>query len=287
MHTDHRQRMRERFMQQGFDGFALHEILEVLLYYSIPRRDTNEQAHELLEHFGSLRALFDASVEELEEIPGIGPQTIVLLKMIPELTRRYAMEPLPKLPIFSSLSKIAEFFCRRFIGTDHECMYMMLLNNRMQMIDCICISQGTVNSSAVSTARLVELAMRKKAGAVVLAHNHPNGLAIPSSADLDITDLIMDNFRATDIVLLEHLIIVEDRFCTILESRYGRHRVAPFTGKIERGFYDKFYDIDYEKWYAPPIFEPRPDDPPREPRPEEELGLRNHYDLLDKFKRSN
>jgi DNA repair protein RadC len=248
--------MRERFLQrESFESFAVHELLEMFLYYSIPRNDTNPIAHELLEHFGSLKGIFNASVDELEEIDGIGKQTAVLIKMIPEIARRYADEKLAKKATYQSISEIAQYFCHRFLGAEHECLYMMMFNNRMNMIDCVLISEGTVNSTSASTRMMSEKSLRKKASSVVIAHNHPNGLAIPSSNDLQLTDDLNNALNMVGVTLLEHLIIAEDRFCPIMKQHCGTFRKSPLTGLLESGFYEQFYDVDEKEWVCPPIFE--------------------------------
>lgn len=248
MHDNHRERMRERYLQSGFDGFATHELLEMLLYYSIPRGDTNETAHLLIEHFGCLDRLFEASVDELKQISGIGTNSAILLKLITELSRRYVMEETAPRASFDSVSKVAQFFNSRFFGTDHEVLYMMMLDNGMKMMDCRVISSGTVNSSAAPIRKMAETAMWKKAPAVILAHNHPHGLAIPSTNDLDFTDEVYHALDLLGITLVEHIIIAEDRFCPVLKQRYGMLRKSPISGNVESGFYDAFYDVDEETW---------------------------------------
>lgn len=248
MHDNHRARMRERYLQSGFDGFATHELLEMLLYYSIPRGDTNETAHLLMEHFGSLDRLFEASVDELSQISGIGTNSAILLKLITELSGRYVMEETVTRDSFDSVSKVAQFFNGKFFGTDHEILYMMLLDNGMKMIDCRVISSGTVNSSAAPIRKMAETAMWKKAPAVVLAHNHPHGLATPSTNDVNFTDEVYQALDLLGITLVEHVIIAEDRFCPVLKQRYGTYRKSPASGNVENGFYESFYDVDEETW---------------------------------------
>ena len=255
MHENHRERMRERYLQGGFDSFATHEILEMALYYAIPRGDTNEIAHQLMERFGSLKRMFEASVDELQEVPGVGIKSAILLKMIPELARRYAMEKDEYGEIFDTVSRIGQYFCRKFLGSDHELLYMMLLDNRMRMLDCRLISEGSVNSSVASIRRMTELAFQKKASAVVLAHNHPHGVAIPSRNDVEVTDNFNTSLNLMGITLVEHLVVADDRFCTIMKNQLGTLRCSPVSGRIDSGFYDKFYDVDAENWTAPPIFE--------------------------------
>ena len=255
MHENHRERMRQRYLQSGFDGYSTHEILEMILYYSIPRGDTNELSHLLIERFGSLKRLLEASADELMTVPGIGLKSAVLLKTVTELTRRYAMEQEDPRQVYDTVSKIADYFCKQFIGVGNERLYMMLLDNRMAMLDCCLISEGTVNAASAPIRLMTEKAIYKKASAVVLAHNHPYGVAVPSGSDLEMTDHINSAFQLLNVPLVEHIIVAGDRFCTIMKQRCGTFRRSPISGKIECGFYDDFYDVDAENWTAKPIFE--------------------------------
>ncbi len=254
MHQHHRERMRDRCLQNGFGNFATHELLEMLLYYSIPRTDTNGVAHGLLERFGSLKGICEASFDELLLTDGIGPQSAILLRLIPELMKRYAMEEIAPQAVYDSVGKLADYFVRTFIGLDHECLYMMLLNNRMNMIDCVLVSEGAVNSSTVPVRLMTQKALFKKASSVVLAHNHPAGLALPSARDIEVTETLIGAFDAIGVTLLEHLVIADGRFYPILQQHYGSLRKHPATKQLDSGFYDGFYDVDYVAWQAPPLF---------------------------------
>lgn len=255
MHENHRERVRQRFLTGGFENFAIHEILESLLFYSIPRGDTNEIAHQLLEWFGSLKGILEASPDELMTVPGIGAQSAMLLKTIPELLRRYAEETAEDIPVYNTVSRIATFFCRQFIGLDHECLYLMLLNNRMNLIDCVRVSEGSVNSSAVPFRTMTEKALLKKASLAVVAHNHPNGMAVPSSNDLEVTELLSQSFDLVGVSLLEHLIIVDRKFYPILHRSRGIFRKPPEVLHVENGFFESFYDVDPEAWSAPAFYQ--------------------------------
>ncbi len=255
MHENHRARTWEKIKKFGYGALADHELLEVLLYYPISRQDTNPRAHELLERFGSLRGICGADLDELMEVDGIGEKAAMLLMAVSEMTRRCAAEAVPEEKAYDSVSKIAQYFISRcFIGTEAEYLFMLLLNNRMGVIDCVPISKGSVNLSAAPVRVLVETALKKKASTVVLAHNHPNGLALPSGSDLEMTDQFREAFELIGVTLLEHLIIAEDRFYPIMKMRYGNLRRSPVTGLVESGFYDQFYDVDHETWKFPPIF---------------------------------
>lgn len=253
MHEGHRSRMRDRFVAYGSNAFADHELLELVLFYSIPRADTNSIAHRLYERFGSLNGIFNADMEELTTVEGVGTSSAILLKLLPELLRRYAGENTAHIKQYDTLSKIGMFFHQLFIGINHERLYAMFLNNRMALIDCVLISEGTVNSSDVSVRRVAELALSKRAATVVLAHNHPNGLAVPSSADLDTTDFINRTCSDLGINLLEHLIIADNRFWPIMKQHCGMFRCSPVSGKVESHFFERFYDVDESSFVFPPL----------------------------------
>lgn len=254
MHQHHRERMRERCLQNGFDNFATHELLEMLLYYSIPRVDTNGFAHGLLERFGSLKGICEASFDELLLCEGVGPQTAILLKLIPELLKRYAMEDFGPSETYDTFKKLSDYVSRLFIGLDHECLFMLLLNNRMKLIDCVLVSEGSVNTANVPIRLMTQKALFRKASAVVLAHNHPEGLALPSSRDIEVTETLAAAFDAIDVTLVEHLVYADGRCYPIIQQHQGSMRKHPATKQIDLGFYKHFYDIDYKEWKAPPLF---------------------------------
>lgn len=258
MHEQHRERMRQRFYKEGFDHFETHELLEVLLYYSRPRGNTNPSAHELLEHFGSLKRIFEASVEELTEVRGIGERSATLIKLIPELLRRYAEDIDGVEERFDTLGKAGRFLFRRFLGLDHERLYMMMFNNRMNLIDCVAIADGTVNSASVPVGVIVEKAIRKKASAVILAHNHPNGIAVPSPEDNDMTETAMIALNNVGIDLIEHVIVADGWFTPILRKKNSEGRtLSQKTALTDGNFFERFYDIPDDQCCFSLIFPPR------------------------------
>ncbi|MBQ7173230.1 MAG: RadC family protein [Clostridia bacterium] len=147
-HDKHRERMRQRYLSGGFNSFQEHELLEMLLFYAKPRGNTNPTAHALMERFGSLKNVMEASLDELKEVDGIGEQSAILFKLVTEFTRRYAIEAYrPKGYCFRDMKEIAMFIAPKFTGLDHEQLHMMLFNNRMNLLDHCIVSDGVVNSA--------------------------------------------------------------------------------------------------------------------------------------------
>ena len=249
MHEHHRDRVRSRYRMDGFESFAPHEILEALLFTSIPRGDTNELAHRLLERFGSLRRVLEASVDELLTVDGVGEKTAFLLKVVPEMMRRYAAEALSDVPAYNTLSAVGDYLCRRFVGCGTECVYMVMLDNRLSMMDCCKVSEGSVNNSLLPIRSIVERAVFRKVPIVVLAHNHPNGLAVPSGNDREVTGQVASALQLVGVTLLEHLVVADDRIWPIMRNDCAVRRVMPEEVlQANPDFLSDFYDIDPATW---------------------------------------
>lgn len=255
-HAHHRQRMRDRATKNGFEDFADHELLEMLLHQTIPRVDTNPTAHALLEAFGSIKGVLDASISDLCRVNGIGQTSALQLKLTIELLRRYEKDSLERRTIYNTLGGIVRFLFPCFLGKDVETLYMMMLNNRMNLIKCEKISEGTVNCTDSSVRKITELALAHKASNVILAHNHPNGLTTPSSADLEMTDTLNNHLQTLDVTLVEHIVFAERRYMPIMRQHCGRFRCSPYTHRLESRFYDKFYDVEEGNYIIPALFFP-------------------------------
>ena len=192
IHEGHRARMRTKLMESGERVFADHELLEVLLYYAIPRRDTNELAHRLLEQFGSLQGVLSASAQELACVKGVGEYAAALIKLVPILQRRAARSA--KEQILNSVDKCGAYFTALLSGS------------------------RDVSMAAVSVRQVVEYALHAGAVGVVLAHNHPSGVALPSREDIGTTRLIRDALRTMNIQLVDHIVVADGDFVSMAAS---------------------------------------------------------------------
>ena len=191
LHDGHRQRMKERFARHGLDSFAEHEVLELLLYYAIPRRDTNELAHTLLDRFGSLERVLLAPREELMKVPGVGEGAALLLTLVPAVSQ-YTHRHAPQETILNSVDASGRYFMRLLRHERRELLYQACLDGKGKLLSCRCLSEGGVNMAAVTLRQIVEHALLSGASSVLLAHNHPSGIALPSASDRQMTLQVRD-----------------------------------------------------------------------------------------------
>nr|WP_317412788.1 DNA repair protein RadC [uncultured Solibaculum sp.] len=218
-HNGPRDRLRNRFLKEGLDHFEPHNVLELLLFYSIPRRDTNDVAHNLIDRFGSFSATLDAPYDELLKVPGVGANTATLIKMITSICRWYMVDRTSDIRSINSVEKAGEFLKPKFIGRTEEIIYFVSLDAKSRILNCSIVSEGAVNEVNLNIRKVVELVMRYKACAGILAHNHPNGLAIPSEDDVETTYQLMRALKYVNVHLIDHIIVADDDFVSMRESR--------------------------------------------------------------------
>ena len=217
-HDGHRVRLKHRFIKTGLDDFEPHNVLELLLFYSVPRKDTNPLAHNLINYFGSLSAVFDAKPEELLHVEGVTENTAVLLSMIPQISRRYLEEKADALNAVGGILDIGTYILPKFVGRTVETVMMIGLDNKNKAISCGIIAEGESSSAKVSKRKVMEEAIRSKATRVVLAHNHPLGFAIPSPEDVYMTEEVYSLLKPIGIELMDHIIIAGDDFVSMAAS---------------------------------------------------------------------
>jgi DNA repair protein RadC len=171
--------MKKRFQAFGLDNFDDHSALELLLFYAIPRRDLNPVAHALLDRFGSLNGVFEASASELRQVEGLGENAAVLLRIIPQVSRRYMLSRTPAGAVLDSVTQAARYLVPYFMYERDEVVYVLCLDARRRAVCCREISRGVVNAAAVNARRIAELALEQRASGVILSHNHLSGNALP------------------------------------------------------------------------------------------------------------
>ena len=221
LHEGHRKRMKERFIKSGLDDFAPHNILELLLFYSIPRGDTNPVAHRLIDTFGSLSGVFDATPEELAKVDGVGENSAILISMIPQIARKYLEDKADTANIVGGCSDIGAFLLPKFVGRTNEALMMVSIDNKNKIISCSVVAEGTVDSAKVSRRKIMKEAMKVKATRVILAHNHPCGVAVPSSEDVIMTKEIGRLFAQVGIELVDHIIVANDDYVSMAASGFA------------------------------------------------------------------
>ena len=207
-HKGHRERLRNRFLKDGLAGFEDHNVLELLLFYSIPMKDTNEEAHTLMHRFGTLSEVFDADFDELCKVKGISTRTATLIKLMPELFRKYEMDKLSNDEMYlNSAELIAEFASKYFKGVNHEQLYVLCLDKNCKKLRFDLISEGTVNATMINNRKITESAVLSNAASIVLIHNHPSGVTAPSSMDINATTNIVEAMESIGIRVNDHIII--------------------------------------------------------------------------------
>ncbi len=219
-HQGHRQRLRQRFLRHGLDNFDDHTALELLLFYALPRMDTNRLAHRLLDAFGSLDNVLDATPEELMSVEGIGENAAALIRMIPAMGARYMMSKSRIGSIITTSEDAGAFVLPYFMGSREERILLVCLDAKLKAFDCHVLATGDVTRANVSVRKVMEYAMRRNAPTVLMAHNHVGGLAIPSKEDVESTIRLRALLRSVGIELVDHIVVADDDFVSMRDSGY-------------------------------------------------------------------
>ena len=220
VHDGHRDRVKKQFLEHGGSGMTEIQFLEMLLYYAIPRRDTNVLAHALLDHYGSLKEVLDAEPGDLQRIAGVGDNTVLLLKTVREALRRYVTEPIRETHYICSHREAGDYFVHILQYERVEKVYLMCLNGRGGVISCNEIASGTLCAVNINIRTLVDEAVRRRSASVVLAHNHPDAFALPSAEDRAFTIELKHALDLMDIRLYDHIIVSDGDYVSFAQSGF-------------------------------------------------------------------
>ena len=216
-HSGHRERLKKRFRQEGLDHFAPHEVLELLLFYCIPRKNTNEIAHALLKRFQTVHGVLNASPSELTKVDGVGEGVVAFLSLLRQAHRYYEVSAVEEKAL-TSLEACGKYLVPQFLNQRNEVVYLLCLDAKCKMLECYKVGEGSVNSAAVPIRRIVELALGANATSVVLAHNHPSGIALPSDEDKLTTHRLALALRSVEIELVDHLVVADGDYVSLRQS---------------------------------------------------------------------
>ena len=220
LHAGHRSRMRERYKDSEGAGFSDHELLEMLLYYALPRVNTNEMAHSLLNHFGSLVGLFKASVSDLTNVEGIGENAAILLKIVFDFHMRMLTEDDSK-AAYTTFSQIGDYFLKLFAHEDTEKMIMLMFDRRGRIVKQANVANGDVERAAVDLCKMIGHALYKPVVSVAIAHNHPSGILEASLADKSATMRLEQSLSDIKVRLIDHYIIADGKYIGVKEHCFG------------------------------------------------------------------
>ena len=218
IHDGHREKMRRRFLETGLEGFADHEALELLLYYAIPRRDTNPTAHALMERYGTLSAVLSAPVEDLQKVEGIGGSAAVLLSLVSRINRKARLADAAQETVINSTEQAGAYLLERFAGETREVVYLMCLDRKGKLLACKRLADGGAASADLNIRKVMETVLLTSASAVILSHNHPSGVALPSPEDTGTTLQVREALRTIGVELVDHIIVADRDFVSMADS---------------------------------------------------------------------
>ena len=218
IHDGHRQRLKDRFLREGLDNFEEVQVLELLLFYCIPRVDTNPIAHALLQRFGSVAGVMESTPEELAKVPGMGQNAATFLSLVLAAGRYYMVNKQENLTILTSVERCGQYLVPFFHGRRNETVFLLCLDAKCKVICCKEVGEGSVNSASVPIRRIVEMALGANATSVVIAHNHPSGIALPSADDIQTTRRLAMALSTVEIQLVDHIVVADDDFVSMAQS---------------------------------------------------------------------
>lgn len=216
IHADHRNRMKDKYLEFGIAGFADHEILELLLFYAIPRKNVNPLAHKLLNHFGSFNSVIEADVDALMQVDGLGKNTAILISLIFKILHKYNLNPALKTKIVSA--SLAKAYCHKlYTEFNVEQFFVICINSAGKIMCSKRIGNGTANSIEINIREITGFALANKCQRIIITHSHTNEKCMPSDDDLTFTKTVMLSCLLNDIDILDHGVIARNCECSFAE----------------------------------------------------------------------
>lgn len=225
IHDEHRKRMREKCIKHGAASFQTHELLEMMLYYCIPMKDTNPLAHKLLNEYGSLSMLLDADIRDMQRRCEVTERTALFFTILSEMMKRCKQERWSDREVLNTTQLAGEFAVSLLAYEKQECFYAILLDAQSRLINATLISRGTVDEAYIYPRLIVEAAIRYSATGVILAHNHPGGSIKPSFSDIEATVNVIAALNAIGIFVIDHFIVAEDKFISMSDIGLVKNKI--------------------------------------------------------------
>lgn len=218
-HKGHRQRMREEVMSQNnFDVLHDHRLLELLLFGAIPRKDTNEIAHELLEEFGSIAGVLDAEVHDLAAVKGMTQNAAILIKTVMPIARRYTNNKFKEGYKFANIDEVGDFLIQKHLGHKNETFAITCLDAAGKFLACEVVNEGVADSVNITFREVAACVLKHNAQWVIISHNHNVDNALPSDADVKMTIELQKALKQLEIRLLDHIIVSGNDYISMRQS---------------------------------------------------------------------
>ena len=214
----HRKRLRQKLSERGLEAFLPHEVLELLLTYVIPRKDTKPIAWALLKKFGSLGAVLDADETQLCEVDGIGPQSAQFLHLVRAVLKNYSLEHVKKHPVINSPHQVIQYCKASLANKTEECLELIFLSIRSTVLSTRIVATGSLDKVLISPRQIIEYALNAHASRIILVHNHPSGDATPSKEDISLTQAVIQAAAVFNIHVEDHIIVGKNSSCYSLRA---------------------------------------------------------------------
>ncbi len=215
-HNFHRKHMRERFYEAGFRGMADHNVLEMLLYFGIPRKDTNDIAHDLINRFGSYADVFEASIHDLMKVKGMTETAACLIKMVIPFYNRYVENLSKRKPSPVKPEEVADYLRPKYYeGSCRERVFVLCYDSSNHLITCRLLNEGDICSSAFDIREFGRIVLETNCSSVIISHNHPHSMSLPSKDDIRVTEAVIKLLDTFKVTLLDHIIVDDEGFTSL------------------------------------------------------------------------